>query len=848
MNRKYSTAVILIIITLLIFQGVVQALPVIKEKLSEGEKRILKNDTTEIGAYIRLASDLLHKQHGNSSQDPAFYLDKAYNIAITSENEHYYLELIEKEGVKLRDIGDYKNALYFHFHAYNKLTLSHDPGMLMRCSNNIGVVYRRIDDYQRALEYHLKALRIADSLQDFHSKAISTNSIGNINFLLGDYQRAIDFFEQSLALESEVKSNRGIAINLNNLGNVYLALNDHIKAKKYYQESFEVNRNGNNLKGMAICYNDLGRVCQAEKDYVKALEYFGKALELFMKTSDLRYVVDSRISIAKAYMQTGNLLKAEQNLKPALKQAEKLGVLSQLAEINQMLSTINEKKYDQGKALQFFKKSILFKDSLLNETNRRNIAAIQTRFETEKKAKEIEILKHENLLRDQNLNRQKTTSGIIIGILLISAIGIFLAYKNKKNAGKKLQQKTNIIEKAQQELKRYSQELELAITKAENLAEAKSQFLANMSHEIRTPLNSILGFTDLLARDPSAPMISKYINSIRQSGRGLLAIINDILDLAYIESGKAHLSPTKVNLAEFLNEILAAFSLTAEEKNLKLSIEYLTNVPVWLIIDVQRLRQILFNLIGNALKFTDRGKITIFVSVSNECTVPNNQADLSITVSDTGKGIASEHLQLIFDSFSQIKPSNAEELRGNGLGLAISQRLSHLMGGQLSVESKLNIGSSFTLKLPDVLIGSDIIPLSLDSSSIEARFSNSKVLVVDDIADNRLLLKEFINFEGISVLEACDGESALNYAKNQHPDLILLDIRMPGIDGFEVNRRLKEYPQTAKIPTIAVSASVYNTDREQFVKAGFHDFLSKPLQFNELLTILHKYLGENFPS
>ncbi|PKP21159.1 MAG: hypothetical protein CVU06_10180, partial [Bacteroidetes bacterium HGW-Bacteroidetes-22] len=563
MNKTFFIVASFILIAFLNSPGIVLAQSAINDKLTEKGKRILKNDTSEIGVYINLASYCLHNQSDAGTQKPAIYLEKANNIAITSDNEHYFLELVENEGVRLRDIGDYKSALYFHFLAYKKLVLSHDPSMLMRCYNNIGVVYRRIDDYQRALEYHLKALRIADSLNDLHSKAISTNSIGNINFLLGDYPRAIEFFEQSLSLEREVKSKRGIAINLNNLGNVYLALKDNNKARNYYNKSLEVNRSAKNLKGMAICYNDLGSVCLAEKDYAEALGYFNKALELFTMISDLRYVVDSRINIAKILIQRGDIKQAEPSLKLALAQAGKLGVLSQLTEINMMLCSINEQKNDSSKALQFYKKSIFFKDSLLNETNRRNIAAIQARFETETKAKEIEMLKHENLLRDQNLSRQRTTSGIIIGILLISAIGTYLAYKNKKNAGKKPQQKAAIIEKAQLELKRYSHELEKAKTKAENLAEAKSQFLANMSHEIRTPLNSILGFTDLLARDPSTSMINRYINSIRQSGRGLLAIINDILDLAYIESGKAHLSLTQVNLSNFLEEILAAFSLTA---------------------------------------------------------------------------------------------------------------------------------------------------------------------------------------------------------------------------------------------------------------------------------------------
>lgn len=817
--------------------------PTGNEFILEKEQRILQNDTTEIGVYVDLASyyklDLEDKKTGKSS----LYMTKALNVARKTDNERFFIQALEKEGVKLRNKGYYQQSLFFHFFANDLLATFRDPALHMRCYNNIGVVYRRIDDYELAIKYHLKALRLADSVGNDHSKAISINSIGNINFLLRDYPKAIEFFEKSLELETQSKSTRGIAINLNNLGNVYLAMNQNEKAREYFRQSLDVNLRAGDLKGTAICYNDLGNVYKAEKSYNQALDYCLKALELFEKVSDLRYIIDTKLNIGQIFMFLGEMAKAERYILEALPDAEKLGALSQLVEINQRLSDLSIRKENPGIALFYFKRSIVFKDSLLNENNRRNIAAIQTRFESETNAKEINFLKQENQIKALNMKRQRIISSSIIAFLFIGALMIYLAYRNKKKREKSLQEKNLIIEKAQKELSRYAAELESAKLNAERLADIKSVFLANMSHEIRTPLNAILGFSDILARNPNSQSVEKYIQAIRHSGKGLLTIINDILDLATIESGKVAIVPTQINLKSFIGEIITAFSLNAEQKGLSLRQEYTTRMPEWLVIDAIRVRQILFNLIGNAIKFTERGSVTIQIGTFNPQANPGDRISFHISVTDTGRGISAENLEIIFDSFSQLNHSASSSRQGTGLGLTISRRLARLMGGHITVNSTPGEGSCFKLVLTGIEIGKgDIIEEDYQAQVLNTAFGKSCVLIVDDVYDNRLLLKELLSIEAIRVVEASGGAEALNLAHTEQPDLILLDIRMPGMDGYEIIRRLKASPSTLNIPVVAVSASVFDADKSAFRNAGFHDFLYKPLQYNELIGVLNNYL------
>ncbi len=390
-----------------------------------------------------------------------------------------------------------------------------------------------------------------------------------------------------------------------------------------------------------------------------------------------------------------------------------------------------------------------------------------------------------------------------------------------------------------QELQRQNQALEQATLAAQAASLAKSEFLANMSHEIRTPMNAILGFCELLKKLISEPQQKSYLQSIDSSGQTLLALINDILDLSKIEAGKLELDYEPLNLRLLINEIQQIFSQKANKKNLSLLTDIESTVPTGILFDGIRLRQILFNLVGNALKFTEQGYVKISVRW-HETSPPSL---LTITIEDTGIGIAPEQQQQIFEPFVQSEASINRKYGGTGLGLSITQRLMQLLGGTIELQSQLGKGSTFTLNFPQIsLVDIGIIqvqPVEIDDNL--DRFQASTLLVVDDVQSNLDLIAG--HFEGTHhrLLLTQNGETGIELAQIHHPDLILLDLWMPNLNGLDVVYRLKQQASTQDIPIVIITASIRPED-EAFIKPLCQGFLRKPVSYSQLVEALKPIL------
>ena len=376
---------------------------------------------------------------------------------------------------------------------------------------------------------------------------------------------------------------------------------------------------------------------------------------------------------------------------------------------------------------------------------------------------------------------------------------------------------------------------------AEMASAAKSEFLANMSHEIRTPMNAILGFSDILANIITDPRQKDYLQSIRASGKTLLTLINDILDLSKIEAGRMEIQYAPVDIHSLMHEIEAIFKQKSSEKNLNLNVIVAPNTPNTMLLDGTRLRQILFNLVGNAVKFTTHGGITLEVNAHNV-----DGLALDISVCDSGIGIPPDQLELIFQPFRQQKGQIHALYGGTGLGLTISQRLAAMMNGTIQVESEYGKGSTFTLHLAQVGEASDAASIALATGTIPAstfHFSNCKVLVADDVIHNRELLKAMLELPGISVRTVKTGQDALEAAQEEAFDIILMDIRMPEMDGLEAVQMLKDNQKLRDIPVVAVTASVLGDAEQKSKEAGFDGYLRKPIQRTDLLHLMVSLLG-----
>ena len=418
---------------------------------------------------------------------------------------------------------------------------------------------------------------------------------------------------------------------------------------------------------------------------------------------------------------------------------------------------------------------------------------------------------------------------------------------------RKLKHQIEEKEKIQKELedeRTYIKSLNAELIKSNEIAKSaakhKTEFLANMSHEIRTPMNSIIGFTEILDKEIKNPVHKEYLSSIKKGGNALLAIINDILDLSKIEAGKLNIKKETINPSKMFLEIESIFHGKIISKNISFIVEIDKNIPKYIILDGIRTRQILFNLIGNAIKFTQTGYIKLKVENIYKDNI-KNKVDLLFSIEDTGIGIDEKNLKSIFNAFEQQGDQDIAKYGGTGLGLAICTKLVHMMNGEIKVQSKKNVGSTFTVILKDIDISSiqeEIVSQKLLSSNII--FKKSKILVVDDVEENRKLMEASLKDFDLDLTMAENGKEAIDILKNLNVDLIFMDLRMPIMDGYEAAGIIKADDKLKQIPLIALTASVMGEALEKVSQYGFDGYLRKPVIIEELIEELSKYLEYHF--
>jgi two-component system, sensor histidine kinase and response regulator len=384
--------------------------------------------------------------------------------------------------------------------------------------------------------------------------------------------------------------------------------------------------------------------------------------------------------------------------------------------------------------------------------------------------------------------------------------------------------------------------------RAETENRSKSEFLAHLSHELRTPLTAILGYTDLLLAADEAPD-KNHLQIIKRNGRHLLSLLNDVLDLSKIEAGKLEIEQLDVHLHSFVNEICSLISVNAQDKNLRLNVLAKTALPVKIKTDPTRLRQILLNLLGNAIKFTEEGEVSLHIAE----TQVRNKTYLRFSIRDTGVGISKNDIERLFKPFTQVTNTLSSRQQGTGLGLAISRQLAQCLGGNISVKSQPGIGSVFTLYInPGNLDGVERRPLdsrsTLDVTTISQAFSfKGHVLVTDDLPDIRMLLGHLITSFGGRVTYASDGQEAIDLVQQKAADgdsfdLLIMDSQMPVLDGLSATRLLRD--QGYQKPILALTAASLRGERERCLAAGCDDYLSKPIDAATLLTRIQKLLQQ----
>jgi len=612
-------------------------------------------------------------------------------------------------------------------------------------------------------------------------------------------------------------------------------------AEDYFEKADKIYISQKNEPGQANVILGFGILELKRKNYKKAINYFNACLPIF-RIEDMKYQeAFAEINKAQALLNVSNeeIRDALEQAKSAIANAERIiaarGYSKLKTESYKTGSQIALRDGKTAEAERLLGRYLQFNDSINQLYSQAISTAIGTESSVGEYKKILENKQSEIDAQARSLNLNKMTTGLSIALIIILSLLTLSLYKNN-----------NLRAKANNLLQDKNVEMQSAKEKAEKASLAKAQFLSTITHELRTPLYAVTGLTHLLLEEDPKEQQREHLNSLKFSGEYLLSLINNILDLNKLEANKVEIEKTTFSLKKRINDVLIALKKSAEDRKNTLKLEYDDTIPEKLMGDPLKLSQVLINLIGNSVKFTQNGEVVISVSKLDQSA---SKVKLHIEVSDNGVGISKKKQKSIFETFSQASLQINRKFGGTGLGLSIVKNLLELMGSKIHLESQLGKGSKFWFNI-NFNISEDLKEENNpQNTGFEIDYSaliNKQVLVVEDNKINQMITKKILEKNKMACDVADNGMDAIKMVEKKEFDVILMDIHMPGISGIEATQKIREFNK--ELPIIALTAVTIDENLDDFYRAGFNEIIPKPFKTEEFFEKIYKTLeGRKMP-
>ncbi len=709
-----------------------------------------------------------------------------------------------------------------------KVTADEIKQLLNKAENSINMM-----EFDQAQEELKKSLQMAKSIKHQRYIALVSSILARMYQVRHEFDKGVTELERAISIQREIDDRAGLAYSYILYGKLFYSKGEYERAIKYLDLATDYFKKEDDQEQLGIIDLNKAIVYMNVPNKLNLVNSLLDNAEIRLKQSNNNYEL-SRFHYyrAKSEMLMGDYSDAEKTAKGALAISKKYGFIGMTMYSHMLLSEIAEARNNPTVALENLQMANEVRDQVFDMNKEALANETYEKFGVDALRSTVDELTIQNAEQEKTLKVNKLTTILSVALITILSLLTLSLYKNN-----------NLRARANELLQKKNSELTLAKENAEKASMAKAQFLSTITHELRTPLYAVTGLTHLLLEESPTESQKEHLNSLKFSGEYLLSLINNILDLNKLEANKVEVVNSTFNLEKRISDVLIALKNSADEKKTKLHFKFDERIPKKLIGDPLKISQILINLIGNSIKFTEDGDIWINVSRVRQ---EDKFVSLRFEIEDNGEGISKEKQKAIFENFTQGSTQINRKFGGTGLGLSIVKNLLSLLNSEVELESDLGEGSKFTFDLkfetPEgEIIEKPITPVIDESKLTNDIMAEKHILVVEDNKINQMITRKILEKNKVICDVADNGTIAVEKIKNNHFDLILMDIHMPGISGIEATIQIRKFNE--EIPIIALTAVTLDESLDEFYLNGFNDIIPKPYKTEEFFHKINKYLA-----